>query len=282
MTPATPGLPDPRPSGLRAALAEREAVVGESWSVAGRTYGHARGGDGTPLFWRFSVLPDAAAVIEHELAVRAIIGGHLPLRTPAALAAGPDWLREPALPDEPLSGPPAIAAVVDAAAVLAGARLPELPSRVTAGLSRVQLVRHRVRSLRRVGRDFAMARWLSARTQLPTVTSHGDFHRANLRIEDGRPWVLDWELVGRRPAGFDLLQLWTTLEDADDRQALLDATLELVGARWRQELLRLRYVLIVRTLVTKLAPTQDVAPDLEAGGALQALLPEARAAAGLR
>jgi hypothetical protein len=278
---AMTGLPDSCPSGLVQALGERDAVAGDSWSVAGRTYGRARASDGERLFWRFSALAHDGAVIEHGLAVRAIVGSEPPLRTPAALAAGTDWLLEREVPDEPLAGPAVIAAVVEAAATLADLTLPELPGQVT-GLAPLDLVRHRVRSLRRVGRDFAMARWLFARTRLPQVTSHGDFHRGNLRIDGGRPWVLDWELVGRRPAGFDLMQLWTTLEDPADRDALLEATVALVGPRWREDVLRLRYVLLVRTLVTKLAPTQDVEPDLAAGGALRALLPEARAAAGLR
>jgi hypothetical protein len=275
-----PPLPDSCPSGLVAALDQRGAVVGEIWRAGGRTYGRARAGD-EELFLRFTTLSHDRAVIAHDLEVRAIVGGDGPLRTPPAIAAGDDWMLEHAVPDGPLAGPGVIAAVVEAAGVLARTALPELPGHVT-GMPRLQTARHRARSLRALGRDFVMARWLMARTRLPLVTSHGDFHRSNLRIDDGRPWVFDWELVGRRPAGFDLLQLWTTLEDPGDRETLLAATIELVGNGWRRELLRLRYVLLVRTLVTKLAPTHGFEPDLTAGRALQALLPEARAAAGLR
>jgi phosphotransferase family enzyme len=276
-----PGLPDSCPSGLHAALERRGAAVGDWWCVGRRTYGHASGADGELLFWRFSTVDGDASVIEHELAVRGLVGTEPPLRTPAALAFGPDWLLERQAPDEGLAGPAAIRAVVDAAEALAGVALPALPGQIT-GLSTFGTVRHRARSLRRIGRDFAMARWLFSRSRLPLVTSHGDFHRGNLRIDGGVPWVLDWELVGRRPAGYDLLLLWTTLDDPADRETLLDATVELVGPSWREDVMRLRYVLIVRTLVSKVVPTEDVEPDLVAGGALEALLPEARAAAGLR
>jgi hypothetical protein len=273
-------LPDTCPSGLSAALGDRGAVVTRTWNAGGRTYGLADAAGGA-VFLRFSTLAWDPAVIEHDLAVRALVGSEGVLRTPRVLAAGRDWVLEAAVPDEPLTGPAVIAAVVDAAAAVAVSELPELAGGAS-GMTALDVVRHRLASLRALGRDVVMARWLFGRTRLPLVTSHGDFHRGNLRIDGGRPWVLDWELVGRRPAAFDLMQLWTTLDDPADRETLLEATVELVGPRWRREVLRLRYVLLVRTLITKLAPTHGFAPDLEAGRALQALLPEARAAAGLR
>ena len=54
------------------------------------------------------------------------------------------------------------------------------------------------------------------------VTSHGDFHRGNVLVRDGVAWVVDWELSGKRPAGYDLMQFWATLEGAEDRERLFE------------------------------------------------------------
>jgi hypothetical protein len=144
-------------------------------------------------------------------------------------------------------------------------------------------VRRRLRTLRTpVGRDLLAARRLLRASTLPRVTSHGDFHRLNVLMEGGRPWIVDWELLGRRPHGFDLMRLWTSLEDPEDRERLFEAAVDLVGERRRGELLELRYVLLVRAIADKLVPSADFNADPAGGRLLLDLLPEVRTAAGVR
>ena len=270
-------LPGDCPAGLRAALSARDAQLGELWREGARAYGRADSSEGA-LFLRWSAHAADRAVLAHEASTRDAVGAEGPLRSPPVLARGEGWLLERAVTDGPLAGVAAIGAVVAAADELAGLALPPLTGR--RARDPVAVARRRLRSLRTpVGRDLLAARRLLARSPLPEVTSHGDFHRGNLLLDAGRPWVVDWELLARRPACFDLMQLWATLDDATDRERLLEAAVALVGEGRRRHVLELRYVLLVRTIVAKLAPTAAFHADPEGGQALVALLPEVRAAA---
>jgi hypothetical protein len=94
-------------------------------------------------------------------------------------------------------------------------------------------------------------------------------------------WVVDWELSGERPAGYDLMQFWATLEGAEDREYLFELAVSSIGADRRRELLRLRHALVVRTIVGKLAAPMAFDRDPAGARDLLALLPGLRAEAGL-
>jgi Phosphotransferase enzyme family len=263
-------LPPDAPAGLQAAL-EGAALTG-FWREGARAYGRAEG----DRFVRWSADPADRVVLAHEAEVRAAIGAHGALRCPPVLARGPGWLVERAVRAEPVSG--AIDAVVEAAAALAPLRLPELVH--TSAGNRFEAARHRLRLARSpVARELLQARRLLARSPLPLVTSHGDFHAGNLLMEDGRPWVVDWELVGRRPAGYDLMQLWSTLSAAEDRERLFAAAVALVGEPMRLHLRDLRYAVVVRTIASKLVPVIELNADPDGARTLMALLPDLRPSA---
>ena len=128
-------------------------------------------------------------------------------------------------------------------------------------------------------RDVARARSILAASPLPLVTSHGDFHVGNVLVSDGKAWVVDWELSGRRPLGHDLMQLWATLPDARDRDRLWEGALALVGTEHEHALARLRYALVVRTIANMLAAPERFDRDSEGANRLLALLPALRSAA---
>ena len=116
-----------------------------------------------------------------------------------------------------------------------------------------------------------------AELRLPLVTTHGDFHPGNVLISSGAAWVVDWELSGHGPAGFDLLLFGSTVE-SEDRERLLEAAVELAGDR--REAQRLAYAVLVRAAAAKLSSAQPFDRDPEGAKRLLALLPAARQAAG--
>jgi hypothetical protein len=269
---------DALPAGLAEALARRGAEVERRWDEPPRSYLFAAAPGGA-LFARMSVDPADVAVLEHEAAVRGLVGGEGPLRAPPVLERGPDWLLEEAIEPEPCEGAERIDVVAAAAAAIAQLELPLAPAR--SGGSRASL-RTRARMLRSPLplRDLRAARRTLADPGLPTVTSHGDFHRGNVLVKGGAAWVVDWELSGLRPAGYDLMQFWATLERPDDRERLFEAAVETVGGA-RQALLALRHALVVRTIAGKLAGPKDFDRDPAGAHELLALLPVLRAEAGL-
>ena len=265
------GLPDDAPDGLRDAL--DGAKVTRFWREGTRAYGYAGGG----RFVRWSGEPGDAAVLAHEAVVRDAIGPDGVLRAPPVLARGPGWLLERAVAAGPVAGERAIDAAVAAAGALAALELPELDGAPERSGGRLATARRNVRLVRGpIARDLLAARRLLARTPLPLVTSHGDFHAGNLLMDGDRPWVVDWELVGRRPAAFDLMQLWPTLGDPADREHLLEAAVALVGEPMRDHVLALRYVLVVRTIASKLVPAHDFNADTAGARELLAQLPALR------
>lgn len=268
------------PATLHAALLEHDARVVRVTDHAPRFHVRLDSPSG-PLFAWYSDHPDDAEVLRHELAVRAVVGAdHGELRAPPVLAHGPDWRLERMVVADPLHGADAVALVVRAWQRLMALDLPRRAGR-PAPASRWATVARRLRLLRSPlpTADVLRARRLAASSRLPRVTSHGDFHPAHVLPADGSVWVIDWELSGRAPLGFDLMQLWAGLPDADDRALLLDATLRAVDASQRDEVLRLRYVALVRRIASKLAEHRRFGDrDPVAAEALLALLPEARAA----
>ena len=212
--------------------------------------------------------------------MREIVGTDGALRAPLVLERAAGWLLENAVDSEPFEGAEPIDAVVAAAGRIPHLDLPRAPVRP----GRAGSLRTRAKLLRSPLplRDLRAARRTLADPGLPPVTSHGDFHRGNVLMQDGAAWVVDWELSGERPAGYDLMQFWATLERAEDRERLFEASVAAVGTTHRPALLRLRHALVVRTIAGKLAA--PMAFDRDRGGAhdLLELLPEIRAEAGLR
>jgi hypothetical protein len=120
--------------------------------------------------------------------------------------------------------------------------------------------------------DVVAARRLLERTPLPAVTSHGSYQRLHVFLADGAAWVIDWEQVGKRPLGYDLMTYWANLDDDDLRPPLFAAAVEALGRRHERDLLRLRYALLVRMIASKFADDDDAA----GGTRLLDLLPAAR------
>lgn len=229
---------------------------------------------GGPLFAWYSGHPDDREALRHELAVRATIesGNEGVLRCPPVLAHGDDWRLERMIEPEPLAGAPTMALVVEAWRTLTTLDLPRRRSTVRSAstFQRVQRWARLARSPLPV-KDVLQARRLT--TDLPMVTAHGDFHAAHVLPRDGAVWVIDWELSGKAPRGLDLMQLWASLPDEQQRADLMDAALAAVGPG----LLPLRYVALVRRIASKLAEHRRFGDrDPAEAQRLLALLPEAR------
>jgi hypothetical protein len=275
---APPNALDRLPQELAAALATRGAAITDRWDEGPRTYLHADSPSGR-LFGRASSDPGDVATLEHEAAVRAIVGEAGPLRAPAVVAKGPDWMLEVGMTSADLRGAEVIGTVIAAAARLQSLSLPEIED--AGPQSSGGAVRRRL-SLVGSGlkvRDLVAAKRILDAPSLPEVTSHGDFHIGNVFYADGALWVVDWELAGRRAAGYDLMQFWGSVDRVEDRELLFEGTVGLVGTQHRRALARLRYALLVRTIANKLGATKDYNRDEAGGRALLALLPDVRGAA---
>jgi hypothetical protein len=267
------------PASLAEALARRGAEVERRWDEALRSYLFAAA-PGGPLFARMSADPDDVAVLEHEAAAREVVGTEGPLRAPPVLERGPNWLLVEAVEPVRCEGAERSVAVAAAAAAAALLELPPAPPRGGRRNSRLRTGARRLRSPLSF-RDLRTARRTLADPGLPAVTSHGDFHRGNVLIKDGVAWVVDWELSGMRPAGYDLMQFWATLERPDDRERLFEAAAAIVGAPRRPALLALRHALVVRAIAGKVAGPMSFDRDEAGARELLAQLPALRAEAGL-
>lgn len=265
---------DAIPLGLAEALERRGAKVERGWWEGARSYLFATSPEGR-LFGRASRDPSDAAMLEHEAAVREIVGAEGPLRAPPVLERGRDWLLETAFEPEPFGGAAHVELVAAAAKSLQGLELPEQPPRPERGRARARL---RLLASPLPVADLRRARRVMAETRLASVTIHGDFHQGNVLISGGAAWVVDWELSGHGPAGSDLLLFGATVERAKDRERLLEAAVELVGDR--SEALRLAYAVLVRATAAKLSAAQPFDRDPAGAKRLLALLPAARQAAG--
>jgi hypothetical protein len=260
------------PPGLEEALAERGARVERRWTGGPRTYLIASGPTGR-VFGRFRSDPSDGAVIAHETRVRAGLAGERgPLRVPAVLATGDDWMLEQAI--TPDADPAAAArAAVEASARLAELDVEEAPSTTSRRRARLG---YRIRLLRRpkLLRELARARKLVAGTTLPLVSSHGDYFPGNVLVAEGCAWVIDWELCGRLPLGYDLLHYWTDVADEEAREIALDGALKLVGPARHDELRRLQYAVAVRATASKLAAAAAADRDPAGAKRLLASLPQ--------
>src|SRR5262245_28327160 len=119
---------DAIPPGLAQALERRKAKLERGWWEGERSYLFAACPGGR-LFGRGGRGPADAAVLEHEAAVREIVGAEGPLRAPPVLERGRGWLLETAIEPEPFGGAAHVELVVAAAERLRGLELPELPPR---------------------------------------------------------------------------------------------------------------------------------------------------------
>lgn len=270
---------DAAPPGLVDALASRGATVVGSWAEGAREYLFADSAEGR-LFARSSHDPADVAVLEHEAVVRAVVGAEGPLRAPRVLERGFDWLLEKAIEAEPFGGPDHVALVSAAAVRLQELDLPARPLGNGSPRALKALRRFRMLISPVLLADVRRARRILAESELPVVTTHGDFHPGNVLVSGNGVWVVDWELSGRGPAGSDLLHFWSTIETPEERQRLFDAAVELAGADHKRELLRLRYAVLVRAIAAKLAALMPFDRDPEGARRLLALLPEVRREAG--
>ena len=266
------------PAGLAAELDARKATILRVEHDPPKAYLHADSPDG-PLFAWYSTLDSAGDAIDHEAEAREAVGTTGVLRAPPLLARGDSWRLEPRLRAEPLSGPAGIGAVVAAAAELAELSLPA--GRDESGYGKRGAAarrRLRVAASPLPLADVVRARRLVRSSPLPLVTSHGDFHRDHVILAGGAVWVIDWELAGRRPAGYDLMLLWADLEDDEDRELLFEGAVGLLGEPARQGLLELRYAQLVHLLSSLFADVSPEGRDPERGRRILQLLPELRAA----
>jgi hypothetical protein len=261
------------PPELRAALAEHTAEVVRVTDHSPRFHVRLSSPSG-PLFGWYSSHPDDEVALAHELAVRAAVdaGGGGVLRSPPVLAHGRNWRLERMIEPEPIG--PSLPLVLEAWRRLTALDLPRRasPRVVASPPERLRRWAALARSPLPVA-DLVRARRMTA--DVPTVTVHGDFHRVHVLPRDSAVWVIDWEVSGRGQRGLDLMQLWASLPEAADRDALLAAALGDVGP----EVLKLRYVALVRRIASKLAEFRRFGdPDRAEAEALLALLPEARRA----
>ena len=273
------GLSD-LPQDLREALAALNAEVVRVSDHRPRVHLRLRSSAG-PLFTWYSQDPADRAVLDHELAVRRILGTEGPLRGPPVLSAGENWRVERLIETDPPTGSEAIDQMVEAVRALVGLDLPPPPRkagsrRLVASAAR----RARLAASRLPLRDVIQARRLATAVSLPRVTSHGDFHLAHVLLARGAAWVIDWELSRPRPLGLDLMQMWVSLPLPEDRSLLMDRSLDLVGAGFRRELLRLRYFSLVQRIGSKLAEQRRYGDrNVREAQALLELLPGVRAEA---
>jgi streptomycin 6-kinase len=227
------------------------------------------------VFARYSADPADVAVFAHEAEVRRIVGTKGLLRAPAVLEEGEGWLLEAAVASDRIRGSHAVDTACAAASRLIDLRLPAGPGALRAPLSPVARLRRRLRlavSPLPAG-DLAAAERILAEPDLRLLPSHGDFVPENILLSGGAAWVVDWECSAKRPAGYDLMQLWTSLDRSADRDRLFDSALELVGAGQRAELERLRYAVVVETTWRLLHAGAEARPRADE---LLALLPELR------
>jgi predicted Ser/Thr protein kinase len=273
-------LPSGCPAELSRALEQRGATLDEHWEEGARTYMRVHDRDGAKLFARFSSAPADRATIAIEARVRQAVGAEGALRAPRVEAWGDLWMVERAIESEPLRGPEAIDLVLAAAERLARLELPDVPEAEGAdgGEGRWQSAVRRLRMARSPlpMRDVVRARAIVSDSSLPRVTTHGDFHEYNVLVERGAAWVIDWELADAGPAGFDLMQMWASLESEADRERLYAGALEIVGHRHADGLAAMRYALTVRTIAGLVSSRHSFNRDDREAGALLDMLSDLR------
>ncbi|MDX6503694.1 MAG: Choline/ethanolamine kinase [Gaiellaceae bacterium] len=265
---------DALPRGLAAALAERDALISEVRGSGKRVFVTADSSHGK-LFARYSDDPADVPVFAHEAEVRRIVGTKGLLRAPVVLDEGEGWLLETAVASERIRGAHAVDTAAAAASRLIELRIPTGPRAHAAPDSATGRVQRRLRVAFSAlpASDLSAAERILADPGLPPLPSHGDFFPENLLLAGGALWVVDWECSAERPAGYDLMQLWSALERAGDRERLFDSALELVGTPGRRKLEQLRYAVVVETAWRLLHQGDGARPRADG---LLALLPQLR------
>jgi hypothetical protein len=265
---------DALPRGLASALAARDALISEVSGRGKRIFVVAESSHGK-LFARYSDDPEDAPVFAHEAEVRRIVGTKGLLRAPTVLDEGENWLLETAVATERIRGSHAVDTATAAATRLIELRLPRGPRAGRAALSAPGRLQRRLRVSfsALAASEVSAAERVLADPGLPLLPSHGDFFPENLLLSAGTLWVVDWEHSADRPAGYDLMQLWTALERAGDQERLFDSALEMVGTQHRTRLAHLRYAVAVETIWRLLNSGPDARPRAER---LLALLPQLR------
>lgn len=264
---------DALPRGLAAALAGRDALISDVRGHGKRVFVTADTPEGK-LFARYSDDPADVVVFAHEAEARRIVGTRGLLRAPLVLDDGEGWLLEQALVSDRIRGAHAVDTAVAAVSRLVELQLPRGPHAgdTPSGSGRLQR-RIQVAFSPLPVADLAAAERILAEPGLPLRQSHGDFFPENLLLAHAALWVVDWERSAERPAGYDLMQLWTALERGDDRERIFASALELVGVAHRAQLEALRYAVTVETAWRLLHEGPESKP---AATRLLELLPELR------
>lgn len=270
------------PAGLVDALHAQDATVTRVTDHEPRYHVRLSSGSG-PLFGWYSIDRRGPEVLRHELEVRTSLGDSGTLRAPPVTAHGANWRVERIISSVPLTGGDTLGLVVETALEIAHTALPSRPYSPRTRRETVARTRRRMDKLARVGvsplsmRDWVLARRLLRGSPLPRVVSHGCFIPVHVLVQDGVTYVIDWEDLGRRPLGWDLMQFWAGLPDADDRHQLLELTVDALGARTRRAVMQLRYAALVERIVSKIAEDPQFGErDRAAAEQLLALVPEAR------
>ncbi len=263
------------PAGLTEALERRRAEVVFSWSENLRAFAHAASPEGD-LFARYSGDPADVARLEHEAGIRTLVGDSGALRAPPVFERGSGWMVERAVNATPWRGSEAVDAAARAAAEIPTLDLPPpMPGERRSRLSRLVQIARAAGGPVGAGNLRAARREL-AQTDLPWVTCHRDFHPKNVLIEGDQAWVIDWERSRRGPVGLDLMQLWASLADPGDRERTFEHAVELVGARRRASLERLRFAVVVAETSGMLAAHDPFDRDDAAVARMLKLIPTLR------
>lgn len=266
------------PAALVEALGARDASISRVVAKQQQQQIWADSSDG-PLFARFSAEPRDHDAFAFEASARAVVGSTGDVRSPPVLDLGVEWLLERQIVRRPFGGKACIDRAVTAAVSISELDLPRggaaAESRAFSLFRRLDMVRSSVP----LGHVIASKRALRSHA-LPLVASHGDFHDRNLLYDGEKLWVIDWELAGPRPAGYDLMYLWATLEAEEDRELLFAAAREAIGQEHEQDLLRLRYGVAVAVAVNMLTTRTALAREAQGHGLVE-MLPGLRREAAL-
>lgn len=273
------------PAGLVEALRRENAQVVRLTDHAPRYHIRLDAPTG-PLFGWYSVDRRGPEVLRHELEVRDALGHDGELRGPPVLAHGEDWRVERMIESEPLVGRSALERVTAAAVQIARTRLPERTSSPRTRRETAVRVRRRAETLALLARsplplrDWYRARQLVRDSTLPRVVSHGSYIPVHVFVSGPAVYVIDWEELGKRPPGWDLMQFWAALRDDADRSTLMELAIDALGSSAEASLMKIRYAALVSRIVSKLAEDPQFGErDPAEAKELLALMPEVRNAA---
>lgn len=270
------------PAGLIAALREENARVVRLTDHEPRYHIRLDSRSGSLFGW-YSIDRRGPEVLRHELMVRQKLGDDGLLRAPPVLAHGANWRVERIIHSAPLTGRSALELVTEAGLEIARTTLPQRASLPRTRPERVAQMRRRAERLTRIGlsplslRDWRLARQLLRDSRLPRVVSHGSFIPVHVLLRGPAVYVIDWEDLGERPWGWDLMQFWAALPDPVDRSDLMDLTIDALGGKATRSIMQIRYAALVARIISKIAENPQFGErDAAAAKKLLALLPEVR------